>query len=423
MRLTRTGRAGSVVLATAALCLTTLAPFGATTANAADSNDATLQYQRGQSFVALDAGDVGSFDAVCPAGYYAVNGGFQLDGGSTHNSRDTFVMASWAVPNVDVDPGAGVDARQVWRVEVQNDSEERITGRVNAVCLGGTTEGADKHPITVTETGWTATTTSEDGNGYFTQASGSCGDAIPVGSMYRVAKPALQVAATTDGDAWTLVFESYADTNQLWVSSRCLATTTGTVAGHHTLVQSVAPDPATKAASIANATSGEINAVCPAGSLAMAGEFYRSGGGKDPVESGVVPLGGEPRSETASQRFYNDSGAAAGVTTAAICVQGADVPEPEQVVSTGATAVNGKKVIIPVSCSLGCGALTGKLFLMNGNDLGPQIAYGKLVLGNDTSGNLKLRLRGNYILNNAWDYTLVLTGRGFSAKKFNVDAP
>ena len=59
---------------------------------------------------------------------------------------------------------------------------------------------------------------------------------------------AIQVAATTDGDAWTLVFESYADTNQLWVSSRCLATTTGTVGGHHTLVQSVAPDPAARSA-------------------------------------------------------------------------------------------------------------------------------------------------------------------------------
>ena len=421
MRLPRTRRAAAVALATAGLCLTTLAPFSATTANAVDSNDATLQYQRGQSFVALDPGGSGSFDAVCPAGYYAVNGGFQLDGGSTHTSRDTCVMASWAVAGVDVDPGAGVDTREVWRVEVDNASEERITGRVNAACLGGTTEGSDKHPVTVTDTGWAVSTTTEDGNGYFTQASDSCGSAIPVGSMYRVDQPALQVAATTDGTSWTLSFESYAATNELWVSSRCLATTTGTVGGHYTLVQKVTPDPATKSGTIANATSGEINAVCPSGSLALAGEFYKAGG--NPVESGVIPLGGEPRSEAVSQRFYNDSGASADVTTSAICVKGAVIPPAQQVV--GATNIvrngAGTRVLADVSCTLGCGTVTGKLYVKTGpTTLGSQVAFGKVVLGNATSGALRLRVKSTIGNLGGGSYTLVLSGRGFSDKRFDV---
>lgn len=420
------------MLATAALCLTTLAPFGATLANAADSNDATLQFQRGQAFVGLDSGQPGTFDAVCPSGFHAVNGGFQLDGGSSTASRDLFVLASYS-STADIDPGAGVDNRNVWRVELTNSWPERVTGRVNAVCVGTTTAGGDKHQVSLSYSAWSADDVDADDDGILSQSASCSGTSIPAGVEYRVGKAALGVAVIRTSSTWNLQFEDYSNGgNFLHMRAVCLDPTTGagTVPGsdpaaasdHTTNIVEVRPAPDTPTTtSVANAASAESNFSCPAGSVAVAGEFYaKPAATKVAVDSGVVPLGAEPRSPQWSQRFYNDSGAASSVITSAVCVAGTLNPEVVQdFAKSGFDRKGADQLKVTITCTLACGTLTGKVYRQSGANLGDQVAFGRLALGSAKTGTLKMRIKRGVDLSGARDFYLVVSNGSYS-ERFSV---
>lgn len=383
-----------------------------TVTTAAHAAGSDLKYEKAETFVAVDAGATMTAAAACPAGYTAINGSFYVDSDSAGESNDLAVVASQR----------GSDARQ-WTATVSNGSAARVTGRVRVTCLGNTTVGGQAVSFGSSSDSDEFGDVEVDGFGT-TDADCPPGTPVAVGAGWTLtAGDAYLVASSTGGSDWLHSFEG-AGADEVTTIVYCVGATatTGTTS---VKVQAVEPAkvPA-KTSSFRDGTSTDAVMVCPEGSHAVAGTFNE-------VPAGVSYLGAESSHKELRQRFHNDSGATATVTTDVVCLTSSAVTPDGPTITEDNDAVN-KRVIggknyltAVVTCANfnpQCRTITGKAFLQNSDgSRGARVATGKVKYAAPSTG-LRMRIGGTATVDAGADkLILVLKANGVTVTIKGVD--
>ncbi len=331
----------------------------------ASAAGADLSYTRTGKFVEVAAGATATDSVSCPSGYTAVDGGFQVDADSVGESTDVVVTSS----------NRG-NAAGKWTTSVSNGSGDRITGRVRVTCLGNKTVGGQSLTFGTGQATVPFGTTATD---WFATAAAACpGSAtIPVGSGWTLDGDAYLLSSTVSGSTWTHYFEG-AGAGSVTSTVYCVATSATSSAGEVTL-STVPSTTAGAETTVRDGSAADATASCPEGSLAVTGTFAE-------LTSGVYYLGSESAYKDVRQRFYNDSGASAKVSTDAVCLASSAEAAPEPSISldgglTMRTAGSKTYLVGDVTCanvSPQCRTVTGKVFEQKNNgSRGARVATGK----------------------------------------------
>lgn len=387
MRLSRSHhRAGALVGALA------LAVPLATVTTAAHAAGSDLTYDRAETYVQIASGATATHTATCPSGSTAVNGSFHIDGDSVGEAADLVVRSS----------NQGSSAR-LWTVTLSNSSDDRVTGRVRATCLGNTTEGGQVLALTK------HTGAADPFDGGYADTRASCPGSTAIGAGWSLSGDAYLIASSTDGSSWAHSFESAGAAATATSTVYCIgATATG--GGKTVEVEAVEGVEATST-SIRDASSADATVSCPEGSFGVAGTFAELG-------AGVFYLGAESTYKNLRQRFYNDSGDEATVTTGVVCLTSRAPEVPEKTIreddNTLVKIGNGARtklsgwVVSDVT-----GSVTGKVFVKKSDGTkGARLATGKVTVTGAAPTEILMRVTGRF--SNQGEALLVLSGRGVS---------
>lgn len=173
-------------------------------------------------------------------------------------------------------------------------------------------------------------------------------------------------------------------------------------------VVSLAPDGdvAATTTDIDDGRPADVSSTCLEGAVAVAGTFSE-------LPSGVYALGAESAGRDLRQRFYNDSGDEASVTSDVVCLT-SSAPAPALTVTGNDLIESGtgpRTSLAGEVTSSRAGTITGKLFEKIGNAKGARLATGKVKVST-AGGTATLRLKVNANYTGQAQGILVLSGAG-----------
>ncbi|GHJ61115.1 hypothetical protein NOK12_36330 [Nocardioides sp. OK12] len=396
---------------------TVVATVDAFTAPAPADSGHRLTYVKQESFVELPAGGATTASLACPAGHVVTDGSLQLDSVHASGATDVFTTQSRATT---------VDGRSGWEARVVNDGQ-RATGKLRISCLDATTTGAGhSHALTGGGTQLVATKAKADDDGLITATSAGCASGqLAIAPSFRFAAGSgLMTSSRPTGAGWTFTAEELQEGSVLEASVACLDLTTAAAHGHSARLAVRSVDPVVR--QVGAGASGSVEASCGSSAYAVSGGFATD-------EPGLLEVGFDPRYETRSHQFFNDSGDAAAAEVGVVCLEAGLVGErgSKQVTSTavltsGSTTASGSTTItviatgepvtpavtvgkvgrnaagstlkVQVSCGAAACTLTGKALSLGqaGIKKGTQVAYGKLKLTAGETRALTLGVRKAY---------------------------